>query len=98
MDLPTQITQTACNLYQQASASSLQRGKSTDAVVATCIFLACRQEGAPRTFKEICALTRVPRKDIGRTFKLLKDKLGADAKGMEAGAFEGVCGQVEQES
>ncbi|KAJ1954908.1 transcription initiation factor IIB [Linderina pennispora] len=77
MDLSLTIDHTARSLYQRAEARSLHRGKSLDAVLATCIFLACRQEGVPRTFKEICALTRVPRRDIGRTFKLLKDKLGA---------------------
>ncbi|KAJ1885418.1 transcription initiation factor IIB, partial [Coemansia sp. S17] len=55
----------------------LQRGKNNDAIIAACIFLACRQDNAPRTFKEICALTKVDRKDIGRTFKFLKSKLGA---------------------
>ncbi|KAJ1935729.1 transcription initiation factor IIB, partial [Kickxella alabastrina] len=36
-------------------------------------------DNAPRTFKEICTLTKVDRKDIGRTFKFLKTKLGTDS-------------------
>ncbi|KAJ1992695.1 transcription initiation factor IIB [Coemansia spiralis] len=79
MDVSQSISESARSLYGRVVEKNYQRGKSTDAIVATCIFLACRQQAVPRTFKEICALTQVPRKDIGRTFKYLKEKLGEDA-------------------
>ncbi|KAJ1964538.1 transcription initiation factor IIB [Dipsacomyces acuminosporus] len=75
-DLPKVIGDVAKQLYKKVEDDNLQRGKNTDAIIAACIFLACRQEGVPRTFREICALTKVDRKDIGRTFKFLKGKLG----------------------
>ncbi|KAJ2657199.1 transcription initiation factor IIB, partial [Coemansia sp. RSA 1199] len=84
MDLPRIIDDTARDLYKRVDAENLHRGKSIDAIIATCIFLACRQKSLPRTFKEICALTKVPRKDIGRTFKFLKEKLGAEAGPMSS--------------
>ena len=31
----------------------------------------CRQEGVPRTFKEICAVSKISKKEIGRCFKLI---------------------------
>ncbi|KAJ1671996.1 transcription initiation factor IIB [Coemansia sp. RSA 1694] len=77
MDVPRAIEAAACEYYRRVESGGLHRGKSLDAVTATCVFLACRQQAVPRTFKELCALTRVPRKDIGRMFKYLKDKLGA---------------------
>ncbi|KAJ2687212.1 transcription initiation factor IIB [Coemansia spiralis] len=77
MDVPRPIESAACEYYRRVEAGGLHRGKNQDAITATCVFLACRQHAVPRTFKELCALTRVPRKDIGRMFKLLKDKLGA---------------------
>lgn len=79
MDLSTKVRECACSLYLRVEQENWHRGKNTDTIIATCIFLACRQQGVPRTFKEICALTQVPRKDIGRTFKFLKDKLGTSA-------------------
>ncbi|KAJ2157812.1 transcription initiation factor IIB [Coemansia sp. RSA 552] len=79
MDLPAAVVETARDLYRRVDRENLHKGKSSDAVVGTCIFLACRQKALPRTFKEICALTKVPRKDIGRMFKLLKERLGATA-------------------
>ncbi|KAJ2778382.1 transcription initiation factor IIB [Coemansia javaensis] len=78
MDLPWGVAEAARELFRRVEAENLHRGKSIDAIMATCIFLACRQKAVPRTFKEICALTQVPRKDIGRTFKFLKEKLGAE--------------------
>ncbi|KAJ2299802.1 transcription initiation factor IIB [Coemansia sp. RSA 2611] len=84
MDLPPVINSTARDLFKRVEAENLHRGKNIDAIIATCIFLACRQKSLPRTFKEICALTKVPRKDIGRTFKFLKEKLGAEASPMSS--------------
>ncbi|KAJ1732651.1 transcription initiation factor IIB [Coemansia biformis] len=77
-DIPKTIVDIAKQLYKKVEDDNLQRGKNNDAIIAACIFLACRQDNAPRTFKEICALTKVDRKDIGRTFKFLKSKLGAN--------------------
>ncbi|ORX72614.1 cyclin-like protein [Linderina pennispora] len=51
MDLSLTIDHTARSLYQRAEARSLHRGKSLDASPG--------HEGVPRTFKEICALTRL---------------------------------------
>ncbi|KAI8320956.1 cyclin-like protein [Martensiomyces pterosporus] len=78
-DLPKVIGDVAKQLYKKVEDDNLQRGKNNDAIIAACIFLACRQEGVPRTFREICALTKVDRKDIGRTFKFLKGKLGTES-------------------
>ncbi|KAJ2908927.1 transcription initiation factor IIB, partial [Coemansia aciculifera] len=58
MDVPQAIEAAACEYYRQVEAGSLHRGKSQDAITATCVFLACRQQAVPRTFKELCALTR----------------------------------------
>lgn len=41
------------------------KGRSNDAKASACLFIACRQEAVPRTFKEICAVSRVSKKEIG---------------------------------
>jgi transcription initiation factor TFIIB len=73
--LPRLIGDAAKHLYKQVDERKLLRGKSNDALIAACIFIACRQEGVTRTFKEICALTKVPKKEIGRCFKALAREL-----------------------
>jgi transcription initiation factor TFIIB len=34
------------------------------------LYIACRQEGVPRKFKEICAVSKISKEEIGRCFKL----------------------------
>lgn len=69
------VTDTAKQLFKRVEDEKLLRGKSSDAIIAACIFIACRQEKVGRTFREICALTRVPKKEIGRCYKTLQTKL-----------------------
>ncbi|ORX44771.1 cyclin-like protein [Hesseltinella vesiculosa] len=69
------VSDTAKQLYKRVEDEKLLRGKSSDAIIAACIFIACRQERVGRTFREICALTRVPKKEIGRCYKTLQNKL-----------------------
>ncbi|KAJ2364003.1 transcription initiation factor IIB, partial [Coemansia sp. RSA 2607] len=73
--MPRTIVDIAKQLYKKVEDDNLQRNKNNDAIIAACIFLACRQDNAPRTFKEICSLTKVDKKDVGRTFKFLKSRL-----------------------
>ena len=60
------------HLYKLTDQSKQFKGKSQDGIIAGCIFIACRHCEVPRTFKEIMHLTKVPKKEIGRTFKLLE--------------------------
>jgi transcription initiation factor TFIIB len=69
--LPRLIADRAKQLYKLVEDERLTRGKVNDGIVAACIYVACRQEKVPRTFKEISALTLVSKKDIGRCYKLL---------------------------
>jgi transcription initiation factor TFIIB len=73
--LPRVISDIAKQLFKRTEDAKLLRGKTTESIIAACIFIACRQENVPRTFKEICALTKVPKKDIGRCFKILAQLL-----------------------
>lgn len=49
--------------------------KPQDVLSAGCIFLACRQCGLPRTFREISQSSQLPEKDIGQMSKLLENYL-----------------------
>lgn len=55
-----------------ADEKKFLKGKPQDAVIAGAIFIACRQNNVPRTFRELYNLTRVSKKEIGRVFKLLE--------------------------
>jgi transcription initiation factor TFIIB len=73
--LPTSVSDTAKHLYKDADESRVFKGKSQEALIAGCVFLACRRNNVPRSFREVMELTKVSKKEIGRTFKLLENFL-----------------------
>ncbi|MCJ1413264.1 transcription initiation factor IIB [Ptychographa xylographoides] len=70
--IPKNVSDTAKHLFKMVNDAGAFRGKSQDVVIAGCIFIACRQCGVPRTFREVFALTKVSKKEIGRIFKALE--------------------------
>ncbi|PVF96459.1 RRS1-domain-containing protein [Serendipita vermifera] len=70
--LPRSVSDTAKMLYRRCEEEKLLRGKQPDAIVAACLFIACRQASVPRTFREIVELTNVPKKQIGQCYKALE--------------------------
>jgi transcription initiation factor TFIIB len=70
------VAETTKLLYKKAEEGKIFKGKSQDAIIAGCIFIACRQHEVPRSFREIYKLTNVSKKEIGRTFKVLEAYLG----------------------
>jgi transcription initiation factor TFIIB len=72
VNIPKNVSDTAKHLFKLVDDARAFKGKSQEALIAGCIFIACRQCEVPRTFREIYALTKVSKKDIGRTFKALE--------------------------
>ncbi|KAI0980537.1 hypothetical protein GJ496_005844 [Pomphorhynchus laevis] len=69
LNLPQSVKQQAEVLFKKVYDTRALRGRSQDAVIAASVYIACRRENATRTFKEICAVSRSSKKDIGRCFK-----------------------------
>jgi len=79
--LPNRVIIGALSLYKQCHESKCVRGRSQDCVVATCIYIACRQEGSQRTMKEICAIsTSTSKKEIGRCFRQILKNLADSSR------------------
>ena len=90
--LPSSVSDTAKHIFKDADESRLFKGKSQEALIAGCVFLACRRNQVPRSFREVMELTKVSKKEIGRTFKTLEQFLmnkekekGANGVSMVAG-------------
>jgi len=83
----------AKQLYKRSDEEKLLRGKPLDAVIAACIFIACRQAHVPRTFREICNLTHVSKKTLGQCYKALEQAFnlapGAAANASAVGSTTG---------
>ncbi|EEC19048.1 transcription initiation factor iib, putative [Ixodes scapularis] len=74
-------------LFKQVHDGKTLKGRSNDAIASACLYIACRQEGVPRTFKEICAVSKVSKKEIGRCFKLILKALETSVDLITTGDF-----------
>lgn len=66
------VASTSSHIFKAAQEHGQLKGKSRDAVIAGCLFIACRQLKVARTFREIHSVTSVSKKEIGRSFKSLE--------------------------
>lgn len=87
INLPRTIVDRANNLFKQVHDSKNLKGRSNDAIASACLYIACRQEGVPRTFKEICAVSKISKKEIGRCFKLILKALDTSVDLITTGDF-----------
>ena len=71
INLPRNIVDRANIMFKMIHDGKSLKGRSNDAIAAASLYIACRQEGVPRTFKEIVAVSTISKKEIGRCFKLI---------------------------
>lgn len=72
IQIPKSVGEAAKHIFKLVEEKKALKGKPQEAIIAGCIFIACRQAGVGRTFREIHMLTKVGKKDIGKVFKLLE--------------------------
>jgi transcription initiation factor TFIIB len=67
----------ARHIFHTVHKNKLIKGRSNNAIIAACLFIACRQQSVPRTFKEISAVASntTTIKDIGRCYKIIRKAL-----------------------
>lgn len=87
INLNKAITDRANFLFKQVHDGNNLKGRSDDAIASACLYIACRQEGVPRTFKEICAVSQISKKEIGRCFKLILKVLETSVELIRTGDF-----------
>ncbi|XP_067662635.1 transcription initiation factor IIB-like [Haliotis asinina] len=87
LNLPKMIADRGNTLFKQVHEGKSLKGRSNDAIASACMYIACRQEGVPRTFKEICAVSKISKKEIGRVFKLILKTLETNVELITTGDF-----------
>ncbi|KAL9095545.1 MAG: hypothetical protein Q9163_006505 [Psora crenata] len=80
MSIPNKVSDQAKYLFKQVYEAGAFRGKSQETIIAGVIFIACRQLGVPRTFREIFALTRVSKGKFNQNVDLYSSVLSTDPK------------------
>eukprot|EP00124_Ichthyophonus_hoferi_P004676 Ihof_evm4s545 gene=Ihof_evmTU4s545 len=80
MSAPDMVVQYSRRLYTKIFNDKKIKGRPTEAAVAACLFIGCKQRGVPRTWNEVCRLTSVPKKEVARCYKIIgeiaKEDLG----------------------
>ncbi len=71
LNLPIYIREDAMRLYREAFKKKLLRGRSINAMVAACLYLACRRKQLPRTLQEITNEAQANAKDVRRSYTTL---------------------------
>ncbi|XGW06055.1 hypothetical protein V3C99_016416 [Haemonchus contortus] len=93
--LAKSIQDLASKTFKDVLDSKALKGKNNEAQAAACLYIACRKEGVPRTFKEICAVSRVSKKEIGRCFKLIIKSLETNLEQITSADFMSrFCGNL----
>lgn len=71
MSLTLIVSEATKEYFKKAYESKAVKGKDNTAIIATCIFLACRHCNVARTFNEVMAITNCSKKELSRTFTIL---------------------------
>jgi transcription initiation factor TFIIB len=76
LGLAKALTEETSLVYRKALEKNLTRGRSIDALVAASVYLTCNRNKLGRTLDEVCGATRVGRKELTKSYKVLKHALG----------------------
>ncbi|KAI3802212.1 hypothetical protein L1987_30342 [Smallanthus sonchifolius] len=74
LGLVATIKDRANEIFKKVEDQKSSRGRNQDAILAACLYIACRQEDKPRTLKEICSVANgATKKEIGRAKNILSN-------------------------
>ncbi|WP_158055263.1 transcription initiation factor IIB [Halorussus halophilus] len=80
LGVPRSVREVASVIYRKALNEDLIRGRSIEGVATSALYAACRKEGIPRSLEEVSGVSRVDRKEIGRTYRYVSQELGLEMK------------------
>jgi len=69
------VGDSAKQMFKRAQEDKLLKSRSSEAVIAACIYIACRTNGVDRTFLEICDLFKLSKKEVSHCYKHLRKLL-----------------------
>lgn len=67
--LPKTITDEASSLFKRVHEQKRLRNRPRLAIASACIYIACRIQGAARSFKELSSISGVQARDIAKCYK-----------------------------
>ncbi|WP_135853950.1 transcription initiation factor IIB [Halorussus salinus] len=78
LGVPRSVREVSSVIYRRALNEDLIRGRSIEGVATSCLYAGCRQEGIPRSLEEVSEVSRVEKKEIGRTYRYVAKELSLE--------------------
>jgi transcription initiation factor TFIIB len=75
LNLPKNLQEEVGTMYEKALEEGLVKGRSIEAVIGSLVYALSREYGSPRLMSEICEVTGVSKRDLGRTYRYIARKL-----------------------
>ncbi len=69
------VIEKAAYIYRKALVRGLIRGRSISAMIAACVYAACRDTETPRTLIDISKVSNVKKKDLARNYRVISREL-----------------------
>ncbi len=87
LGLTNTIVEKAAYIYRKAEEKQMIRGRSMSAILAAAIYIACRELGTPKSFREMTESSQVKSKAIRHCYRLLAIELDAKAPLIEPSKY-----------
>ena len=87
LDVPRSVRETASVIYRRALDLDLIVGRSIEGIATSALYIACRKEGIPRSLEEMTTVSRVDRREIGRSYRYLCAELDINLEPTNPRAF-----------
>lgn len=80
LGVPEPAREVGATVCRRAETERLLQGRSVEGVATAALYAACRQVGPPRSLDEVTRVSRVDRREVGRTYKHLARELGLELR------------------
>ena len=80
LGVPRSVREVASVMYRRTLSEDLIHGRSIEGVATGCLYAACRKEGIPRSLEETTEVSRIERKEIGRTYRYIAQELALEVE------------------
>jgi len=78
LNLPRNVLETASMVYRKAIRKNIVKGRSIQAVVSACIYIAARKCKVVRTLDDVARVARIDKKELSRIYRILLRRLKAE--------------------
>lgn len=75
LKLPEKLEKESARIYRLAAEKGLTRARSNENIVAASIYIACKLFNSPKSLNEVVNATKLDKKIIGKTYKMLLREL-----------------------